>query len=462
MTQQPLLTPSLAGAGVSSHPFVRWLDEFFHFTERGSSLRTEIIAGLTTFGTYSYILVVNPLIMVHAGMDRGALITVTALVAAIFTVIMGLRTNYPLAMAPGMGGNAYLAIQVCQGMKVPWQGMLGIVFYAGVLFFLISVTGIRQKIIEAFPASFKKIISVGIGFFVAFLGLRQAGIIVANPNTFVALGHFNTPSVILAFVGIVLLVLLLVKKVPGAMVLSIVALALIGLFIPGTIAGAKVTTLPTHVFDWPNSIAPIFLQLDFGYFWSHFQQCVPIVLALVFSDLFSAMAVLVAVGTRAHLNDENGNLPKLKEALSADAASAMGASLLGSNLPIIYLESAAGVEAGGRTGLVSIVIAICFLLALFLTPVIAAIPGLATVPALVAIGVFMMQVLADIDLRDLTTAATALVSILLMCLASVGDGLALGYITWVALSVFTGKARAISKVGYALCALFAVHFLFPS
>jgi AGZA family xanthine/uracil permease-like MFS transporter len=459
MTQQPRHIPEVPGAG--SNAFVRALDRFFHFTERGSTLRTEIIAGLTTFGTYSYILVVNPLIMANAGMDKGAMITITALVAIIFTTIMGLRTNYPLAMAPGMGGNAFLAIQVCQGMGVPWQAAIGLVFYAGVIFFVISVTGVRQKIIESFPASFKKIISAGIGFFVAFLGLRQAGILVANPKTVIALGHFNTPGVALAFVGIILLVLLLLKRVPGAMVLSILVLTVAGLFIPGTAPGSKITPLPTHIVDWPNSIAPVFLKLDFAYLWSHFGQCIPVVLYLVFSDLFSAMAVLVAVGTRANLNDENGNLPKLKEALSADAASSMAASLMGSNMPIIYIESTAGVEAGGRTGLVSIVIAACFVLALFVTPVIAVIPGLATVPALVAIGIFMMQVLADVDLRDLTTAATALVSILIMCV-SVGDGLALGFLTWAGLTVFMGKGRTISKVGYALCALFAIHFLFPS
>jgi len=459
MTQQPRHPLDAASFG---HPWLAALDRYFEISARGSSLRTEIIAGLTTFSTYSYILVVNPLIMANAGMDRGALITVTALVSIIFTVIMGLRTNYPLAMAPGMGGNAFLAIQVCLGMGVPWQAAIGLVFYAGVLFFVISVTGLRQKIIEAFPVSFKKIISVGIGFFVAFIGLKNAGIITGNPKTVIALGQFNSPGVLLAFVGIIFLTWLMLKKVPGAIVLSIFALAILGIFLPGTKPGTMITPLPAHIIDWPNSIAPLFLKLDFGYFWHHIGQCIPIVLALVFSDLFSAMAVLVAVGTRANLNDENGNLPKLKEALSADAGAAMGASLLGSNLPIIYLESAAGVEAGGRTGLVSIVIALCFVVALFLSPVIAVIPGLATTPALVIIGIFMMQVLADVDLRDLATAATALVTVMLMCMASVGDGLALGYLVWVVLNLLTGKARSISKVGYALCLLFLVHFLFPT
>ena len=459
MTQLPRSHSNLASA--SSNPVVRALDRFFHFSERGSNLQTEILAGLTTFSTYSYILVVNPLIMASAGMDFGALITVTAVVAALFTVIMGLRTNYPLAMAPGMGGNAFIAIQVCQGMHIPWQAAIGFVFYSGVIFFIISVTGLRQKIIESFPRDFKKIISVGIGFFVAFIGLKNAGILVANPKTMVALGHFNTPGVMLAFLGIVLLILLILRRVPGALILSIFILTIVGLFLPGAAPGTTITKFPTHFFDWPNSMGKLFLQLDLRYFWQHLAQSIPIVLALVFSDLFSAMAVLVAVGNRAHLNDENGNLPKLKEALSADAASSMAASLMGSNLPSIYFESAAGVEQGGRTGLVSMVIACCFLLALFMSPVIAAVPALATTPALVAIGIFMTQGLAELELGDLVVAATALVSILLMCLASVGDGLALGFITWVLLNAFMGKARTISPMAYGLCVLFVAHFLFP-
>lgn len=458
MTQQP----RIQSPQIESNGLIRALDRFFHFTERGSNLRTEIVAGLTTFSTYSYILVVNPLIMAAAGMDHGAMITVTAIVAALFTVIMGLRTNYPLAMAPGMGGNAFIAYQVCLGMHIPWQAALGIIFYAGVLFFLISVTGVRQKIIESFPPAFKQIISVGIGFFVALIGLKSAGIIVSNPKTLVSLGHFTSPSVVLAFIGTIFLLMLLLRKVPGAMLISIIVLTVAGLFLPGTTPGTTITKLPASVFSWPNSMSSLVLALDLRYFWQHIAQCIPIVLALVFSDLFSAMAVLVAVGNRAHLNDENGNLPKLREALSADAGAAMGGALLGSNMPIIYLESTAGVEQGGRTGLVSIVIAICFLIALFVTPLIAAAPALATTPALVAIGIFMMQVLAEVDLADFTIAATALVTVLLMSLASVGDGLALGFLLWVALTVFMGKARTVSPVAYVLCLLFLAHFIFPT
>jgi AGZA family xanthine/uracil permease-like MFS transporter len=447
-------------APASLSPVARVLDRFFHFHERGSSLRTELLAGLTTFSTYSYILVVNPLIMSGAGMDFKSMITATAVVAAVFTLFMGLRTNYPLGMAPAMGSNAYIAVQLCQGMHVPWQGAIGLVFYAGVLFFLISVSGFRQKIIESFPASFKKILSAGIGFFIAFIGLKNAGIVLSDPHTPLSIGNFSLPSVWLGFLGIALLIFLVLRRVPGALILSIAILTLVGLFLPGKTPGTTVTPWPTRIFDWPHSISAVFLQLDFGYFWHHLAFSIPVVLTLTFGDLFSAMTVLIAVGTRANLNDAQGNLPKLRQALSADATAGMVAPLIGTNLPVIFLESTAGVEQGGRTGLVSVVISFCFLLALFIGPVIASVPGVATAPALVAVGIFMTQGLAQLELADLTVAATALVTILLMTFASIGDGLGLGFILWSLLQLLTGKGRSVTLVGWLLCLLFLAHFLF--
>ena len=458
MTSVP--TISLPAAAPRNGSFAGWLNRFFHFSERGSNLRTEILAGLTTFSTYSYILVVNPLIMKASGMDFGALITATAVVAAIFTVIMGLWTNYPLGMAPGMGGNAYIAVQVCQGMHIPWQAAIGLVFYSGVLFFLMSVTGVREKIIRSFPDGFKKIIAVGIGFFVAFIGLKNAGIIVANAHTMVALGNLATPSVMLPSLGLIMTVVLIYWRVPAALILSILILSVIGLVVPGVLPHTTVTHLPARLIDFPNSMAPVFLQLDLGYFWHHLAQSIPIVLALLFTDIFSALGVLLAVGTRAKLNNEHGDLPKLKQALAADATASMGGALLGTNMPIIYLESAAGVEQGGRTGLVSIVIAICFLLALFLTPIIAAIPSVATAPVLIMIGIFMIQEVAALDMRDLTIAATTLVTILLMILASAGDAIAIGFVTWVLIELFIGKGRTVKPFAYFLAALFVAHYVF--
>ncbi|SFS18926.1 putative MFS transporter, AGZA family, xanthine/uracil permease [Granulicella pectinivorans] len=435
------------------------LDHVFHFSDRGSTMSREILAGMTTFSTMSYVLVVNPLVLSGTGMDRGALITATALIAAIFSIIMGLRTNYPLAMAPGMGVNAYVAVQVCQGMHIPWQAALGMVFYMGILFLLLSLTGLRQKIIEAFPVSFKKTIGAGIGLFIAFLGLRNAGIVVANPRSLVALGNVASPSVLLALGGVILAIVLVVRKVPAALILSILAVTIVGLFLPGVNGHAHITDWPQHLFSRPNSIMPVAFRLDLVYPWHHLAQSIPIILALLFTDLFSAMAVLFGVGARAQLTDADGNLPRLKQALSADAAAASGAALLGSTTAIIYLESAAGVEQGGRTGLVSMSVATCFLLALFITPIIAVIPALATTCALVMIGVFMMQGLAELDLKNIVVASTALVTLLLMTLTSVSDGLALGFIVNVVVLSAAGMRRSIKPIGWALVGLFILHYI---
>lgn len=447
-------------ATVPHSAVARAFNRAFGFSERGSTMSREILAGCTTFSTMSYVLVVHPLVLSAAGMDRGALITATAIIAALFSIVMGLRTNYPLAMAPGMGVNAYVAVQVCQGMHIPWQAALGMVFYTGVLFLVISLTGIRERIINAFPQAFKRIVGSGIGLFIAFLGLKNAGILVGNQRTIVGLGNMASPTVLLGLGGIVVTVILVLRKVPGALILSILAATVVGLFLPGTGGHAHMTELPKHVFSWPNSMRPVAFQLDLKYPLQHFAQSIPIILALLFTDLFSAMAVLFGVGARAGLVDENGNLPKLKQALSADAAAASGGALLGSTTAIIYLESAAGVEQGGRTGLVSVSVAMCFLLALFVTPLITVVPAVATTSALVMIGVFMLQGLAELDLRDTTIAATALVTLVLMMLASASDGLAIGFVVYVIIVSATGRARSIHPVGWALVALFLLHYLF--
>jgi AGZA family xanthine/uracil permease-like MFS transporter len=434
-------------------------DSIFQYRERGSTFWTEVLGGLATFSTLSYVLIVHPLVLSEAGMDRGALITVTALAAAIFTVIIGLRTNYPLAMAPGMGVNAYVAVQVCQGMHIPWQAAIGMVFYSGLLFLLVSVTGIRRKLIESFPPSFKKTVGAGIGLFIAFIGLKNAGIIVANPHSIAALGNFGSARVLLGFAGIVATVIMVNRGVRGALILSIALITAAGMFLPGITPGAKLTPLPHQIFDWPHSIAPLFLKLDLSYPLHHPGQCIPIVLALLFSDLFSAMAVLMAIGTRAHLNDENGDLPKLREALSADAAAASGGALLGTTTTVIYLESAAGVAQGARTGLTSMVVALCFLAALFLNPLIAIVPAVATTPALVMIGIFMMEGFADLDLRDGIVAATALVTVMLTLLGSVSDGLALGFVTNILLLAALGRARQVKPLAYVLAGILLLHYI---
>lgn len=436
-----------------------WIDRTFQVSERGSSLRIEFFAGLTTFTTMSYVLVVNPLVLSGAGMDRGSLITATAVVAALFCAVMGLRTNYPLAMAPGMGTNAYIAVQVCQGMHIPWPAALGLVFYAGLLFLFVSVTGLRRSIIGAFPDYFKKAAGAGIGLFIAFVGLKNAGIVAPNPRSIVGLGRISSPTVLLAMVGIILAIALVRKKVPGALMWSILAVTAVGIFLPGEMGRPQITQVPPSIFSWPKSITPVAFKLDLGWFWHHLAQSIPIVIALFFTDIFSAMAVLFAIGERANLNDASGNLPKLREALSADALAASGAAVLGSTTAIIYLESGAGVEQGGRTGLVSLTVGSCFLLSLFFTPIIFIIPTVATTPALVVIGAFMLQGLADIDLRNTLIGATALVTVLLMTMTSISDGLALGFIISVGVTALGSNIRAIKPVAWVLLVLFLLHYL---
>jgi AGZA family xanthine/uracil permease-like MFS transporter len=269
-----------------------------------------------------------------------------------------------------------------------------------------------------------------------------------------------SPTVLLGLAGIILTIVLVARKVPGALILSIIAATVAGFFLPGINGHAHLTDLPQHIFSRPNSIMPVAFKLDLGYTWHHLSQSIPIILALLFTDLFSAMAVLFGVGARANLTDAEGNLPKLRQALSADAAAASGGALLGSTTAIIYLESAAGVEQGGRTGLVSLSVAACFLLALFVTPVIAIVPAVATTSALVMIGIFMMQGLAELDLKDVTIAATTLVTLLLMTLTSASDGLAIGFIVNVAVLSATGLARTIKPMAWGLVILFILHYLF--
>jgi AGZA family xanthine/uracil permease-like MFS transporter len=435
------------------------MDRHFNISLRGSSLKTEVLAGVTTFSTMSYALVVSPLVLSQTGMDRAALITTTAIISALFCIVMGLWTNYPLAMAPGIGSNVFVAVQVCQTMHIPWQAALGMVFYAGILFLIVSITGLRQSIMNAFPAAFKKMISGGIGLFLAFVGLKNAGILVANPRSIVGLGNLSSPSVWLALIGIVVVFALVVRGVPGALIWAILLVAVAGLFVPGNSGQAHLTSLPHGFFSLPASIAPIAFKLDLAWFWSHLGVGIPIVFALLFIDMFSAMAVLFAIGQRAKLCDADGNLPRLRQALEADSMAACGAAVLGSTTAIIYLESAAGVEQGGRTGVVSLSAAACFLMALIFTPVIFVIPTVATTPALVAVGAFMLQGLAELDLRDTLIASLALLTSLLMALTSISDGMAVGFLVYLGVLTLTGKIRTIKPMAWLLAGMFLFHFL---
>ncbi len=437
------------------------LERFFALKERQTSVSQEVVAGLTTFAAMAYILAVNPAILSTTGMDKGALITATALASGVMTAVMALATNYPIALAPGMGLNAFFAFTLCGAKGIPWQAALGLVFYSGLIFLALSISGLRKKLIEAIPFELKLAITAGIGFFIAFIGLKNGGVIVANPATFVGLGDLSKPAPLLVILGIVATAVLVVRKIPGAIILVIFALTVIGLIVPSPDGKGMITVMPNGIVNWPASLAPTFLKFDLAYFWKNFIGALPIVLSILFVDLFDNMGTLIGVSKRAGLLDKEGNLPKIGRALTADAGAAMFGSSLGTSTVTSYIESAAGVEAGGRTGLTVLVTSICFILALFFTPLILIIPAVATAPALVIVGAFMMQGLAELDLREFEKATPAFITILAMPLAfSISEGIAFGLLTYVGLKVGTGKAKDVGMVTYVLALLFILYFLF--
>ncbi|MBV9491603.1 MAG: NCS2 family permease [Verrucomicrobia bacterium] len=437
------------------------LQRFFALSEHGTTVGREVVAGLTTFAAMAYILAVNPSILATTGMDKGALITATGIASAVMTIVMALATNYPIALAPGMGLNAFFAFTICGAKHVPWQAALGLVFYGGLLFMLLSVSGLRKRLVDAIPLDLKLAISAGIGFFIAFIGLKNGGVIVANPATFVTLGDLSRPGPVLVILGIILTAILVICRIPGAIILVVLILTILGLFIPSGTGNASITPWPNGVINLPASLSPTLLHLDLGWLWRNLDLAFPLVLALLFVDLFDNMGTLIGVTKRAGLLDAQGRLAKVGQAFLADACAAMFGSVLGTSTVTSYIESAAGVEAGGRTGLSVIVTALCFIAALLLTPLIMVVPSVATAPALVIVGAFMMQGLAELDLRDFRTTVPAFITVLVMPLAfSISEGLAMGILTYVGIKLGTGQGRQVGPITYALAVLFLLHFLF--
>lgn len=433
------------------------LQKIYRLSENGTTVGRELQAGVTTFTAMAYILAVNPAILSAAGMPQPALITVTALTAAVSTLLMGFLTNYPLALAPGMGINAYFAFTICLGLGVSWQSALGLVFVNGCIFLALSVTGVREKIIAAIPHQLKLAITCGIGLFIAFIGLKNGGIVVSSPATFVTHGDFGSPAVLLCFGGILLTAVLIARKVPGAIILSILAVTAVGLFVSDG-KGGSVTKMPDALFSLPASPAPTLFQLNFDLLLNDFGKALPIILTLLLVDMFDNIGTLIGVTQRAGLLDKNGKLPKAGRALVADSIAAILSSLFGTSTVVSYIESASGVEAGGRTGLTAMTTAVCFLFALFLTPLILAIPAVATAPALVVVGVFMFQTVAEIKLDDFTETMPAVVTLLCIPLTfSIAEGLGLGVIALTLIALCTGRAKNISAFTYGLAALFFLH-----
>jgi AGZA family xanthine/uracil permease-like MFS transporter len=435
--------------------------DWFRLAEHRTSVRTEITAGLTTFAAMAYILAVNPAILSASGMDTGALITATALASALMTAVMALATNYPIALAPGMGMNAFFAYTICIGQKIPWQAALGMVFISGALFLLLTAAGVRQRIIAAIPNELKIAISCGIGLFILFIGLKNGGIVESSEVTIVKVGDLTNPPTLLALLGILFTAVLVVRKVRGAIILAVLALTVIGLFLPAADGKGHLVKLPEQIVAAPASLAPTFFALDVSYVFEHLGQVFPLVLALLFVDLFDNMGTLVGVCSRAGFLDAKGNLPKVGRALAADASAAMVGATLGTSTVTSYIESAAGVEEGGRTGLTALVVSGCFLLALFFHPLIRIIPSQATAPALVIVGVFMLQSVTRLPLDDFALAVPAVLTIVLMPLTfSISEGLAMGFVAYVTLMVGSGRARQVSGIAYLLAALFVLHIVF--
>jgi AGZA family xanthine/uracil permease-like MFS transporter len=436
------------------------ISKLFKLEERGSTPLREMQAGLTTFAAMAYILVVNPTILANTGMDKAALVTVTAITAAVATTLMALFTNYPIALAPGMGINAFFTFTICGTLHVPWQQALGMVFVNGFIFLLLSVTGVREKIIAAIPLGLKIAVTCGVGLFIAFIGLQDGGIIVREPATIVGPGDFTQPASALCLAGIVLTAILVARKVPGAIVLGILAITLLGLVVPDG-RGRHVTDLSHGIFSTPASARPLAgkLSLHFLTTWAGIQLALPLIFTLLLVDMFDNIGTLIGVTKRAGLLRPDGTLPNAGRALLADSVATVLSALVGTSTVVSYIESASGVEAGGRTGLTSIWVAIFMLGALFVTPLILAIPACATAPALIIVGVFMMQSVIEIDMNDFETAAPAVITIVCIPLTfSIAKGIGLGLICSVLLAVGLGKARTIPALGWVVAGMFFLSF----
>jgi adenine/guanine/hypoxanthine permease len=440
------------------------VDKFFKLRERNTNIKTEISAGITTFMTMVYILIVNPSILGDSGMDVGAVFTATALASCIATVLMGLLANYPFALAPAMGVNAYFAYVIAA--KYNWQIALFAVFVEGIIFMLFSLVNVREAIFNSIPSNLKYAISAGIGMFVSFIGLRNAGIIVSNDATGVALGNMHSITVILSLFGIILTVALSIKKVNGALFYGIIGTYLLGIVCQ--LSGIYVVNIDSGVYNLipsgfislPPPIKEFNLisvissgQLDFSNI--SILDFSVIIFAFLFVDIFDTIGTLIGVSSKAGFLDKDGKLPKLKQALFADAIGTTIGATMGTSPVSTYVESAAGVSAGGKTGLTSLVTGILFLLSLFFFPLFSVIPSFATAPALIVVGFFMIDLIKEIDFSDFSEGFPAFLTIIMMPLTySISEGILFGILSYVIIKIVTGKANHLNFIMYALGVFF--------
>ena len=428
------------------------LNKLFGFDPMKHNLRTEIVAGITTFLTMSYILAVNPsMFSILDGMPAGAVFTTTALAALVGTLAMALLAKLPFGLAPGMGLNAFFVFSVCLGMGYSWQFALTAVFIEGILFIIMTITNIREAIVNAIPKNLRYAIGSGIGLFIAFIGMQNAGIIVKDDATLVALGDITSGTALLAMIGLVITAVLYILKVKGAMLIGILATTVIG--IPMGITEFK------GIVSAPESIAPIFCKFEWDNIFT--LDMLVIVFTFLFIDLFDTVGTLVGVCTKAKMIDENGRIPKLKQAFMADAIATTAGAMLGTSTTTTYVESAAGVTQGGRTGVTAFVIACCFAIAMFFSPLFLSVPGAATAPVLIIVGMMMLEPVRNIDFDDATEAIPSFICLIMMPLAySISAGILLGMISYVVINLISGNYKKLTPAMYILAVLFILKYIF--
>lgn len=426
------------------------IERYFRLSENQTTIRQEFLGGLTTFVTMAYIVVVNPQILSEAGMPIEGVLFATCVSAAVATLVMGLAANYPIALAPGMSLNAYFTYSVCLSMHIPWRTALAVVFFSGTVFLLLTVSRVRAQIVNGMPGCLKHSTATGIGMFIAFIGMRNAKLVVANPATYVALGSFSDPAVQIACLGLVVIIVLMARKINASILLGILATTLVGI-------ARGIGHWPTGIFSFPHP-SSTFLQLDFraalrlGF--------LEILFAFLFVDLFDNVGTLVGVCEQAGFI-QDGKIPRVGRALVADAIGTLFGSLTGTSTVTSYIESVAGVAAGARTGLSNVFVAVFFLLAMFCSPLAAAIPSYATAPALILVGALMTQSIAQIDWRDFSEAVPAFITILATPLTfSIATGLSLGLISYTIAKIASGKIRHINTLVWVLTALFLLRYVY--
>ena len=429
------------------------MEKFFKLKENGTNVKTEIIAGITTFMTMAYILAVNPSVLSATGMDKGAVFTATVVSSIVATLIMGLLANLPFALAPGMGLNAFFAYTVVLGMGYSWQTALTAVFIEGIIFLVLTIFNVREAIVNSIPLNMKRAISVGIGLFIAFIGLQNSKIIINNDATLISLGDITSGSPLLAIIGLLITSLLLAYNVKGAILIGILLTTLIG--IP-----MGITQLSPYASFAPPSLEPVAFKLDFANV-LHPNMFI-VLFTFLFVDMFDTVGTLVGVCTKANMLTKNGEVPRCKQALFADAVGTIFGACMGTSTVTTYVESASGVAEGGKTGLTAVVAAVLFTISLFLSHIFLSIPSAATAPALIIVGLFMMTPILEIDLTDYTEAIPSFVCIIFMPFAySIAEGITFGILAFTLLKLLTGRTKEITLFTWILSALLLIKILMP-